>query len=135
MKSSPMTKGYWPQRKKVAGGFTLMEVMIAMAILAIVLVAVFQSQSQSLSMAGRSRFLTSASLLAQSRMAEVEMAGIENLTITSGDFGNEYPDYTWRIEIGDTPVDLLKKVTVRVINGQLIANNDYTLVYYALVKK
>jgi type II secretion system protein I len=135
MMSSPMTKGYWSQRKKVTEGFTLMEVMIAMAILAIILVAAFQSQSQSLSMAGRSRFLTTASLLAQSRMAEIEMVGIENLTINSGDFGAEYPDYTWRVEIADTPADILKKVTVRVINGQLIANNDYTLVYYTLVKK
>ena len=48
------------------GGFTLLEVMIAMAILAITLVAVYQSQSQSISMAGNSRFLTTASLLAQS---------------------------------------------------------------------
>jgi general secretion pathway protein I len=112
-----------------------MEVMIAMAILAIMLVAVFQSQSQSLSMAGRSRFLTTASLLAQNCMAETEMAGIENLTITSGDFGDEYPDYSWHIEIADTPADIMKKVTVRVKNGQLIANNDYTLVYYALMKK
>ena len=55
-------------------GFTLLEVMIAMAILAIALVAVYQSQSQSISMAGDSRFLTTASLLAQARMAEIDAA-------------------------------------------------------------
>ena len=49
-----------------------MEVMLAMAILAIALVSVFQSQSQSISMAADSRFLTTAALLAQSKMAEVE---------------------------------------------------------------
>ena len=41
-------------------GFTLMEVMIAMAILAITLVTVYQSQSQSISMASNARFLTTA---------------------------------------------------------------------------
>ena len=39
-------------------GFTLLEVMIAMAILAIVLVTVFHSQSQSIAMANESRAMT-----------------------------------------------------------------------------
>jgi len=108
---------------------------MAMAIMAIVLVAVFQSQSQSLSMATNSRFLTTASLLAQSRMAEAELVGLENLTVMSGDFGDEHPDYTWRIEITDTLVDILKKVTVKVTNNNLLMNNNYILVYYALLKK
>ncbi len=56
----PATHG--PSQRVGAGchGFTLLEVMIAMAILAISLVAVYQSQSQSLSMASDSRFLTTA---------------------------------------------------------------------------
>ena len=49
---------------------TLLEVMLAMTILAIALVAVFQSQSQSISMAGQARFATTPFLLAQSKMAE-----------------------------------------------------------------
>ena len=54
------------------GGFTLLEVMIAMAILATTLVVVFQSQSQSISTTGIARFQTTASLLAQSKIAEIE---------------------------------------------------------------
>ena len=57
---------------KKKAGFTLLEVMVAMSILAMALVAVFHMQSQSISMAGESRFLTTASLLAQSKMAEIE---------------------------------------------------------------
>lgn len=116
-------------------GFTLLEVMIAMAILAIVLVAVFQSQSQSLSMAGRSRFLTVASLLAQSRMTEIETMGPDRITSSSGDFGDDYPDYAWRVELTDTVIDTMKKVTVRVINRNLILNNEYSLVCYMFTKK
>jgi type II secretion system protein I len=135
MKASHTTgeRRIWGRKRHA--GFTLLEVMMAMAILAIVLVAVFQSQSQSLSMSGRSRFLTTASLLAQSRMTEAELLGIENVTTNSGDFGDEYPDYTWRIEIADTRADIMKKVTVRVTNSQLVTNNDYILIYYALLKK
>jgi type II secretion system protein I len=115
-------------------GFTLMEVMIAVTILAIVLLAVFQSQSQSLSMTGRSRFLTTASLLAQSRMAEAELTGVDSLITTSGDFGDDYPDYAWRIEVTDTTMDYMKKITVRVTNSRLLANNEFILEYYTLVK-
>ena len=109
-----------------------MEVMIAMAILAIVLVAAFQSQSQALSMTGRSRFLTTAPLLAQHRMVAAELAGIENQLTATGDFGDEYPDYVWRLEVMDTPIDPMKKITVRVINRRLVTNNEYILEYYAL---
>jgi general secretion pathway protein I len=121
------------QKNDSRPGFTLIEVMIAIAILAIVLVAVFQSQSQSLSMTGRSRFLTTASLLAQSRMAEAELTGIDNLLTTSGDFGDDYPDYAWHIEVTETPMDFLKKITVRVTNNRLLTNNEFILEYYALL--
>ncbi len=113
------------------GGFTLLEVMIAMAILAIVLVAVFQSQSQSVSMAGRARFLTTASLLAQERMAEAERTGVDRLLTTSGDFGVHYPGYEWKIEVNDTPLDNLKRISVTVANSRMGANHAYSLVYYA----
>ena len=53
-----------------ASGFTLMEVMIAMTILAIALIAIYQLQSQSISMSTDSRFMTTAALLAQSKMVE-----------------------------------------------------------------
>ena len=116
-------------------GFTLMEVMIAMAILAIALVAVFQSQSQSISMESNSRFLTTASLLAQSRMAEVEAMGPENIIANSGDFGDQFPDYTWRIEVKDTENEFMKKIEVAVTNQKLVLNNTYTLVLYMLFVK
>ncbi|HQP12228.1 MAG TPA: type II secretion system protein [Candidatus Omnitrophota bacterium] len=77
-------------------GFTLLEVMIAMAILAIALVAVFQSQSQSLSLENQSKFSTTAALLAQGKMAELEAADPRDVRSGSGDFGDEFPDYAWK---------------------------------------
>ena len=86
-----------------------MEVMIAMAILAIALVAVFQSQSQSISMEGNSRFLTTASLLAQSRMAEVEAMGLDNIITNSGDFG----DVSWLSWFLLSPLRIANTATAR----------------------
>ncbi|MDO9558067.1 MAG: hypothetical protein Q7I89_00080, partial [Syntrophales bacterium] len=81
--------------------------MIAMAILAIGLVAVFQSQSQSISISGNSRFLTTASLLAQGKMAEIETLDMKDVRTDSGDFGDGFPDYAWRVEVRDTDFDVV----------------------------
>lgn len=82
-------------------GFTLLEVMIAIAIIAIALVAVLGSQSQSLSLASEAKFNTTAALLAQSKMAEVEAASPEELISNSGDFGEDFPDYRWELTVSD----------------------------------
>ena len=111
-------------------GFTLMEVMIATAILAIALVAVFQSQSQSISMSTDSRFMTTASLLAQSKMVEVEAASTLANHNEDGDFGPDYPQYTWRLEVGDTQLPQFKKIDVTVTNKLFINRGIYKLVLY-----
>jgi general secretion pathway protein I len=106
-----------------------------MAILAIALVAVYRSQSQSVSMAGEGRFLTTASLLAQGKMAEVERMNPQELTNASGDFGDDFPAYTWRIEVQDTAFQYLKKIDVTVTQGKMAANNVYQLELYRFIRK
>jgi general secretion pathway protein I len=123
-----------PRRKAaVPGGFTLLEVMIAMAILAIALVAVYQSQSQSISMAGSSRFLTTASLLAQSRMVQIDAADPREVAAGNGDFGDDFPDYQWQVEIGETEIALLKKIILTVTNSRMVVRNTYRLTLYKVV--
>lgn len=135
-----MAPGIWDlprlKRKKnmrKTGGFTLLEVMIAMAILAIALVVVFQSQSQSISMASESRFVTTASLLAQSKMSEMEAVDPGELGSGSGDFGDGYPGYSWRTTVDGTHMDSIKKIDVTVSNERMTSNNTYTLVLYRCV--
>ena len=135
MKFGPGIYGFVMFKKKENRGFTLLEVMIAVAILAIVLVVVFQSQSQSISMAGNARFLTTASLLAQGRMAEIEAADVTGISSGSGDFGEDYPDYIWRVEVTDTDLDFMKRVEVKVTNERLVSNNTYRLILYKLIGK
>jgi len=116
------------------GGFTLLEVMIAMAILAIALVAVYQSQSQSISMASDSRFLTTASLLAQSRMAEMDATATRQATTTNGDFGDAFPDYRWQMEVGNVEeIPLLKRITLTVTNSRMTKRNTYRLTLYKVI--
>ncbi len=112
------------------GGFTLLEVMIAMAILAISLVAVFQMQLQSISMATEARFTTTASLLAQSKMADVESAASLTGRTENGDFGSDYPQYDWNLKITDTRILGLKRVEVTVFNKALERGGSYSLIFY-----
>ncbi|MBW1989992.1 MAG: hypothetical protein JRI97_10665 [Deltaproteobacteria bacterium] len=77
--------------------------MVAVAILAIGVTAILRLQGQSASMAADSRFMTTAPLLAQKKMAELFEAGPGELFSGSGDFGPGYPGYTWSAEISEPP--------------------------------
>ena len=121
------------RRRQAEGGFTLLEVMLAMSILAIALVAVFQSQSQSISMIARSRFDTAAPLLAQAKMAEIEAITSADVTLESGDFGNDYPGYSWSFEIMETEITGVEKVEVAVKNENMKSGNTFILELYRVV--
>jgi general secretion pathway protein I len=124
-----MIKGTGIMQKKTAG-FTLLEVMVAMAILAMALVGVYQLQSQSISLAAESRFKTSAALLAQSKMANVETAAILSIHTEEGDFGPDYPQYSWRLEISATELPQFKKIDVTVVNKTFVNGGSYKLILY-----
>jgi general secretion pathway protein I len=121
-------------------GFTLLEVMIAVAILAIALVAAIGSQSQSVSLASEAKFATTAALLAQSKMADLEAKDPDDLFSDAGDFGEDFPGYRWESEVSPATLDRLgeasrhlKKIVLTVGRG----DNDryeYRLEYYRLVR-
>lgn len=120
--------------------FTLLEVMIAISIIAIALVALFGSQSRSLSHATEASFNIVASMLASGKMAELEGANAAP-NDDEGDFGEEFPGYTWKLETEKATFDgsdalaklekldsPLKKLELTVVwTG---TNFSYTLTYY-----
>mgnify|MGYP001824315152 FL=1 len=79
-------------------GFTLLEVMVAMAILAIALTSLLGSQSQSLYAADEANFSMMSAFLAQEKMTEL-LTQDDYLTDYSGDFGVQHPGYFWRAEV------------------------------------
>ena len=97
--------------RKEDPGFTLLEVMVAIALIAIALTAVLGSQSQSVSLAGEARFNTTATLLAQSKMAQIELQDPEDLTADSGDFEEDFPGYTWHLSVSDVMLDRPENVS------------------------
>jgi general secretion pathway protein I len=105
-------------------GFTLLEVLVAVAILAIAMVAILKANVQSLDMLTRSREKSTASLLAASKLAEVEAAGVAKWSELRGDFGEDYPDYTWEVETSSTEVEGLARVTVIVQRGGAVPGRE-----------
>lgn len=89
----------WP---RVAGNnqeaFTLLEVMVAIAILALGVSMLFGSQSQSIALITESQFNTQASFLAGLKIAEYECGKEEPLN-NDGDFGENHPGYSWKVEV------------------------------------
>jgi general secretion pathway protein I len=90
-----------------AAGFTLLEVLIAMAIMAIVLVSVYRLQSQTLTMTTANRFYTQAPMLAQSKLAQLEANPSETIAGESGDFGEKFPGYHWSVATEDVSAEAL----------------------------
>ncbi len=84
---------------KRAGGFTLLEVMVAIAILGTALVSLLGLHHQSLQSVIRAQDMTRASMLAQAVMTEAELERFPELGKTSGDFQASFPgqfrDFQW----------------------------------------
>ena len=127
--------------EKEDGGFTLLEVMVAIALIAIALMAVLGSQSQSISLAGEARFNTTAALLAQHKLAEIESQDPEELTANSGDFEEDFPGYTWELAVSNVMLDQpenvsdhLKQIDLNIAWGE-DEQYQYALRVYRFVPK
>jgi general secretion pathway protein I len=80
-------------------GFTLLEVMIAMAILGIALTSLFGSQSASVALATETRFNVQAPLLAKMQLAAIRSD--KEVFDGSGDFGEDFPGFEWQLTVED----------------------------------
>ncbi len=102
-----------------ADGFTLIEVLAAMLLIAIVLPAVMQGITLSVNAGNAARHRTEASGLAQSKLAELVATDEWQTGAMSGDFSPDWPDYRWEATAqtwgGDTTGMGLQEIDLRVI--------------------
>lgn len=96
-------------------GFTLIEVMVALAIAAISLAAVTAAVSQMVDAANSLRNRTYASWIAQNKIAELRLANVvPEVSEDSDTIEFAGLDWTWRATISDTGVENLFRVDVAV---------------------
>jgi general secretion pathway protein I len=106
--------------KSLRNGFTLLEIMIALAIVSIAMVSLLALANRSIGVHDRLQRITTATLLAQQKMAETEVNarhGTLQSAESQGVFSGPYADYRWQIAYADTPLASVQMVTVTVLWG------------------
>ena len=93
-------------------GFSLLEVLIALAILGMSLGVLLQSQAQSLDATGRARDYNIASSLMRSKLVDIEAETLADgfvlgSTESEGDFAEDgFPDFKWSAKVSEIEMDL-----------------------------
>ncbi len=96
-------------------GFTLIEVMVALVIVALALTAVTASMNQMIDAAETMRNRTYASWIAQNRIAELRLAfATPDVGVSSGEVQYANTDWSWRATVSETGVDDLYRIDVTV---------------------
>ena len=85
-------------QRKSNNGFTLLEVLVAVAILGAGLTVLLGAVNRNLIMASQSKDLSIAGLLAQRKMAEVELEGYPEIRREQGQF-EEAPEFNWFLTV------------------------------------
>jgi type II secretion system protein I len=121
-------------RQMQGGGFTLLEVMVAIAILGVALLALLGLHHQSLESVIRSQDTTQAVMLGQALMSEAELERFPPVGTNSGTFDKLFPgryrNFSWQRLVTQSPIfpDIrIVKVLVLYGAGQ---RRQFTLTEY-----
>ncbi len=98
-------------------GFTLLEIMVALAVISISLVVLLGLRNRDLVLAATARDMTQATLLARQKITEIQLIGFPDLGEKKGDFGEEAPNFRWRQEVVQTPFDSVRELLLEVSWG------------------
>jgi general secretion pathway protein I len=115
-------------------GFTLLEVLIAVAVLGIALLALLSLDHQDLQSVIRGQEISRAAMLAEALMTQAELERFPPLGNTSGNFeqmySGQYPNYRWSRSVApSTMFPDLRKVQIDVYYGPHLGR-DYSIVEF-----
>ena len=99
-------------------GFSLIEVICAIAVLGIALVGLTQGITAALSSTKESEVQTTASMIAAGQIEALRADGFVTDGITEGDCGDDLPLYQWKQTVKSTTIEGLHEVEVVVENSK-----------------
>jgi general secretion pathway protein I len=103
--------------------------MIALALVAIGLIALLGLGNRSMGVGERVQRMTTATLLAQQKMTELELADAAGnvLQPEQGNFASPFELFHWRTEYRETPLATVRRVDVIVVWGNERRNEAVAL--------
>lgn len=105
-------------RSRRRGGFTLIEVLATLMLVAIVLPVVMKGAALATGAASTAKRRNEAAGLAEEKLAEIIATDQWQGSSLSGDFGSDWPDYRWQATVQSWPQDTsgagLQQVDLRV---------------------
>lgn len=105
-------------------GFTLVEVMVALSIVALSLLAIAASMNQMIDAANTMRERTYASWIAQNKIAELRLADAQvEVSSTSGELDYANTTWAWNADVSETGIDGFFRVDVSVS----LAGSEYII--------
>jgi|GEM_PF-370606 len=93
-------------------GFTLLEVMVALAIMAGVILTVLGAVNYHLTIIANERDSTVLTILARAKLAELELQGVPQKA--EGTLAPAHPELSWQTEQFPTDLPVLQKLVLRV---------------------
>jgi type II secretion system protein I len=96
-------------------GFTLVEVLVTMALMTIILPVVMRGISISMAAASNARHTAEAATLAESKLNELLVSADPTSFGSQGDFGTDWPDYRWTMQSNYDSEIFLTQYTITVI--------------------
>ena len=111
-----------------ARGFTLLEVVIALGILALALPILLGLRNWDLDLHARAKDITTATILAQEKLVETELGALLPIGETGGEFlstplgsqataeiTNRPSNYRWKRIVSPTPLPVVREIKVQVL--------------------
>ena len=107
-------------------GFTLLEVLVSLAIIAFALTAILQTQFYNLKVCAESKNILIARILTQKKMAEIELS--DDLKAEEGVFP-ENKDFSYAVNFNDVQENL-KEINLKVIYKEGNLMKDFSVITY-----
>jgi general secretion pathway protein I len=109
-------------------GFTLIEVLIALAIMVGAILVLSNAWSGSFTRVRKSQLYNNVAELLERKMTEIEVQfqgrSVNEITAQEGDFGSDFPQYRWTFEVQEF---VMPDLTSLMASQQAVAQNLVTM--------
>lgn len=119
-------------RGRSCGGFTLLEVTLALAIMAVAFTTLSILQGRNLTLAAEDRIITRATLASRDLLARIQ-SGVLPLQSGQGEMGPDHPGWRWAIRVREEGGSRMRRVDMLVFEEG--SGPEKGLSFFLLIRK